>query len=174
MTRWAADLWAPPIDPKTNVNLKEGARSPMDITMTGADAAGRTRLRDAALFLARLGLASLFLFSGIQKLTSQRGAAEWAASQGVPLAHQLMPLVALFEIGAALMLITGWRARMAAAALAAWIIVLGPLFHQFWNAPPQLWQASIDNFFHHLVMFGGMTYVAVFGPGGWRLASWKR
>jgi putative oxidoreductase len=125
---------------------------------------------DAALFGARLCLASLFLFSGGEKLMSLHGAAEWAASNGVPFAHQLMPLAALFEFAAGLMLVTGWRARAAAAALAAWIIVLGPLFHQFWNAPPELWQVSIDDFFHHLVMFGGMIYVAVFGPGGWSVA----
>jgi putative oxidoreductase len=82
-----------------------------------------------------------------------------------------MPLAALFEIGCGLMLVTGWRAREAAAALAVWILVLGPLFHQFWNAPPQMWQATIDNFFHHLVMFGGMVYLAVFGPGRWRIAG---
>ncbi len=153
-------------------HLKE--RTPMDTTMTTVDAAGHTRLRNASLFLARLGLASLFIFSGLQKLTSLHGAAEWAASQGVPFAQQLMPMAAVFEIVAGLMLVTGWRARTAAGALAGWIIVLGPLFHQFWNAPPQLWQSSIDNFFHHLVMFGGMIYVAAFGPGGWTLATRKR
>jgi putative oxidoreductase len=130
-----------------------------------------TARQNAALFVARLGLASLFLFSGMQKLINLPGASAWAASRGVPFAPQLMPLAALFEVGTGLMLITGWRAREAAAALAAWIIVLGPLFHQFWSEAPQYWQVSIDDFFHHLVMFGGMIYVAVFGPGGWRLAS---
>jgi len=124
---------------------------------------------DAALFIARLGLASLFLFSGLQKMVHLQDAGAWAASQGVPFASQLMPLAALFEIAAALMLVSGWRAREAAAALALWIIVLGPWFHRFWNAPPQMWQVVIDDFFHHLVMFGGMIYVAVFGPGDWRL-----
>lgn len=139
--------------------------------MTSTDTADRSR--DAALFAARLGLASLFFFSGAQKLMNLQGAGEWAASQGVPFPQLAMLLAALFEVGAGLMVVTGWRARTAAAALAAYIIVLAPLFHQFWNAPPQLWQASIDNFFHHLVMFGGMTYLAVFGPGGWRLTFRK-
>ncbi len=116
---------------------------------------------DAALFIARLGLASLFLFSGLQKMMHLQDAGAWAASQGVHFASQLMPLAALFEIAAALMLVSGWRAL--------WIIVLGPWFHRFWNAPPQMWQVVIDDFFHHLVMFGGMIYVAVFGPGSWRL-----
>jgi putative oxidoreductase len=127
--------------------------------------------QDAALFVARLCLASLFLFSGGEKLTSLSGAIQWAGSHGVPFANLSMPLAALFEIATGLMLVTGWRAREAGVALAMWIVVLGPLFHQFWNVPPELWQESVDNFFHHLVMFGGMVYVAVFGPGRWRLAN---
>jgi putative oxidoreductase len=129
--------------------------------------------QDAALFVARLCLASLFLFSGAEKLTSMAGAVQWAASSGVPVARLAMPLAALFEVTMGLLLATGWRAREAAAALALWIIILGPLFHQFWRVPPQLWQESVDNFFHHLAMFGGMVYVAVFGPGMWRLGSRK-
>ena len=127
------------------------------------------RRQDAALFVARLCLASLFLFSGAEKLTSMAGAVQWAASSGVPVAQLAMPLAALFEVTMGLLLAAGWRARGAAAALALWIIVLGPLFHQFWKVSPELWQESVDNFFHHLVMFGGMVYVAMFGPGGWRL-----
>ncbi|MDB5675699.1 MAG: DoxX family protein [Sphingomonas bacterium] len=131
------------------------------------------RAQNAALLVARLCLASLFLFSGGEKLTSMSGAIQWAASSGVPVAQLAMPLAALFEVTAGLLLATGWRAREAASALALWIIILGPLFHQFWKVPPQLWQESIDSFFHHLVMFGGMVYVAIFGPGGWRLANRK-
>jgi putative oxidoreductase len=130
-------------------------------------------VQDAALLVARIGLASLFLFSGGQKLMHLQGAAQWAASQGVPFASQLMPLAALFEIVSGLMLMTGWHARRAAAALAVWIIVLGPLFHRFWDAPMQYRQVMMDDLFHHFVMFGGMIYVAVFGPGNWRLGRPK-
>jgi putative oxidoreductase len=126
--------------------------------------------QDAALFVARLCMASLFLFSGGEKLSSLSGAIRWAASHGVPFASLSMPLAALFEVAAGLMILTGWRAREAATALAVWVVVLGPLFHQFWSAPPELWQGSVDDFFHHFVMFGGMIYLVVFGPGRWRLA----
>ena len=144
--------------------------------MTPAHTFGRFNshfMQEAALLVARIGLASLFLFSGAQKLTHLQGAAEWAASQGVPFASLLMPLAGMFEIASGLMLVTGWHARQAAAALAAWIIVLGPLFHRFWDAPPQFRQIMMDDLFHHFVMFGGMIYVAVFGSGSWRLGRPK-
>ena len=156
--------------------MKSNSIADQGLPLTGVgvpDRTDRKAAQDAALFVARLCLASLFLWSGSQKFMNLQGAGQWAASQGVPFAVQLMPLAALFEVVAGLMLVTGWRAREAAAALATWIIVLGPLFHQFWNAPPQMWQVVVDDFFHHFVMFGGMVYVAVFGPGGWRLAGRK-
>jgi putative oxidoreductase len=152
------------------------AEGPETVRQDRTDGTGRldfSSKQDAALFVARVCLASLFLFSGTQKLTHLHGASAWAASQGVLLASLVMPLAAVFEITAGLMLVTGWRARQAGVALAVWIIVLGPLFHQFWNAPPEAWQGMVDNFFHHLVMFGGMVYIAVFGPGEWRLTRLK-
>ena len=36
------------------------------------------------------------------------------------------------------------------------------------------WRAIVvDDLFHHFVMFGGMIYVVVFGPGSWRLGRPK-
>jgi putative oxidoreductase len=124
------------------------------------------RVESVALLVARVFLASLFVWSGVEKALDIHGAAQFAASHGIPFALQLMPLAAALEIGCAVMLVTGWRARSAALILAVWMLVLGPWFHPFWNAPPEQWQVMIDDFFHHIVMIGGMIYVAVCGPGG--------
>ena len=129
-----------------------------------------TRPQNYALLIARLCMASLFLWSGLEKMLDYRGAVGFAAHMGVPSAAQLMPGAIILEIGAALALVTGWYARTAAALLAVWMLILGPWFHQFWNAPPQLWQLMVDDFFHHFVMIGGMIYVVVFGPGDYALS----
>jgi putative oxidoreductase len=125
----------------------------------------------AALFIARLCMASLFLWSGLEKALDLDGAAAFAASHDVPFARTLMPFAALFEIGCAALLISGWGARAAAIALGIWMLILGPWFHQFWNAPPAMWQVTIDDFFHHFVMIGGMIYLAVYGPGPFRVVA---
>jgi len=127
--------------------------------------ANRFAAQDYALLLARIFMASLFLWSGAEKLFDLHGAAGFAASRGVPFASALMPAAIALELLAGLALVLGWRVREAAIVLVVWMGVLGPWFHQFWNAPPQLWQMVIDDFFHHFVMIGGMIYVAVFGPG---------
>lgn len=123
------------------------------------------RHADIWLLVARVLMASLFLWSGIEKVFDLHGAAAFAASGGIPFASELMPLAIILELACSLALILGWKTRPAAIALALWMVVLGPMFHQFWNAPPDRWQQAIDDFFHHFVMIGGMIYIAVFGPG---------
>lgn len=127
-----------------------------------------SRRDDVALLVARVGLGSLFIFSGVQKIIDFQGASGFAAKFGVPFAPYLMPLAIALELIAATMLITGWRARTGAAVLAVWMFVLNPWFHQFWTfwgKNQMMWQLMIDSFFHHFVMIGGMIYVMVFGPG---------
>jgi putative oxidoreductase len=121
--------------------------------------------QDCALLVARVGMASLFLFSGSEKLIDAPGAAGFAAGYGVPFVTYTVPIAAVFEIACALMIVSGWHARSAAVALALWMTVLNLWFHPFWKVPPQIWQLIIDSFFHHFVMIGAMIYLAVFGPG---------
>lgn len=110
-------------------------------------------------------MAALFLFSGVEKTFDFHGATVFAASGGIPFAVMLMPFAIAVELIAGLALLLGWHVRAAAIVLAIWLGILGPLFHQFWHAPPQIWQMMVDDFFHHFVMLGGMIYVAVSGPG---------
>jgi putative oxidoreductase len=118
------------------------------------------------LLLARILMASLFIFSGIEKIVVYSDAVQFAMGGGVPFARELMPLAILFELGCGAMLLVGWHARLAAMAFAVWVLVLGPSFHRFWVEPPGTWQVVVDGFFHHLVMAGGFICLAISGPGG--------
>ncbi len=130
-----------------------------------------TKQQNGLLLLARVLMASLFLWSGAEKIFDFRHAIGFAAHMGMPLAGPLMPLAILLELGCGLMILAGWNARIGAAVLALWMLVLGPWFHQFWHAPPALWQMMIDDFFHHFVMVGGMLYIVVFGPGDYAIKA---
>ena len=125
----------------------------------------RARLQDYLLVLARVFMSSLFVFSGLEKITDFNGAVGFAAFHGVPAARLLMPMAIAFELGAAALVMAGWHARIAAVALSVWTLILGVWFHQFWSSPPAMWQVSIDDFFHHFVMAGGLIFLAVCGPG---------
>jgi putative oxidoreductase len=117
------------------------------------------------LLLARLLMASLAVFGGLEKILNYDGAVAFATPFGVPFPRQTMPLAIMLELGCAAMLFWPRYCRLGAAILAVWTFVLGVWFHRFWAVPDADWQMMIDSFFHHFVMVGGFIYVAVFGDG---------
>ena len=117
------------------------------------------------LTIARIGMASLATFGGLQKIVMYSGAVGFAASFDIPAPRLLMPLAILLELGCAVGLLLPRYCRIAAAILAVWTFLLGIWFHRFWAVPEDEWQMMIDSFFHHFVMTGGFLYVAVFGAG---------
>jgi putative oxidoreductase len=119
----------------------------------------------ALLWLSRALMASLFVFSGVEKLFKYSEVSAFAAAGGVPLAGTLMPAAILLELGCSAMLLTRRYCRAAALILALWTFMLNLMFHQFWKVPDAIWQLMVDNFFHSFVMVGGLLYVFVFGAG---------
>jgi len=79
--------------------------------------------RDIVLLVARVVLVSGLLVSGYKKLAFAAGAAEYLARMGVPFASVAMAyILGAIEVVGALAVMGGWRTRIAAAALAAYII----------------------------------------------------
>ncbi len=117
------------------------------------------------LLSARILMASLAVFGGLQKIFDYEGAVAFATPFDIPFPRQTMPLAILLELGCAGMLLSSRHCRLGAAILAVWTFVLGVWFHRFWAVPAAEWQMMIDSFFHHFVMVGGFMYVAVFGDG---------
>src|SRR5947208_61132 len=78
-------------------------------------------------WVARVLLASLFLWSGVGKFGTYAGLAAYMSSAGVP--GQLLPLVIALEIGGSLAIIAGWRTRIAALLLAAFTLASAAIFH---------------------------------------------
>jgi putative oxidoreductase len=117
------------------------------------------------LLLARVFMATLFVFAGVEKIFKYGDVTSFAASYGVPFSSTLMPAAIALELGCAAMLLTRRYCRVAALILAIWTFVLNLVFHQFWNVPDNIWQLMVDNFFHSFVMVGGLMYVVVYGAG---------
>ena len=117
------------------------------------------------LLVARLGMASLAVFGGLEKIFKYPDAVNFAAAYDIPFPRETMPVAIAVELGCALLLFVPRYCRVAALVLAVWTFVLGVWFHRFWAVPAAEWQMMIDSFFHHFVMTGGFIYVAVFGTG---------
>lgn len=122
-------------------------------------------IRDVSRLLGRILLSVIFLWSGFGKITGFAGTAGYMASKGLPMVEVLLALSIVIEIGGALMIILGWKARLAAAALFLWMIPVTLMFHNFWAMPPDQVQMQMINFFKNLAIMGGLLMVLGCGSG---------
>jgi putative oxidoreductase len=115
--------------------------------------------------LGRILLGLIFLLSGLGKIGSFAGTAGWMTSKGLPMAEVLLAITMVIEIGASLMIIGGFKARLGAAALFLWMIPVTFLFHNFWSMPAAEQQIQMIMFMKNLGLMGGMLYIMTFGSG---------
>lgn len=115
--------------------------------------------------LGRILLALIFLMSGIGKIGGFAGTAGYMASKGLPMVEVLLAITIVIEVGAAFMLILGWKARLGAAALFLWMIPVTFLFHNFWAMPADQQMIQQIMFMKNLGLMGGMLYIMAFGSG---------
>jgi len=116
------------------------------------------------VWLSRFFLALIFLLNGLGVIDQARGAQE-LAGHGVP-----MSLVPLLMIGGRILqvvaggaLLLGVRERLAALALAAFLIPATLAAHDFWAYRGPELQAQLVNFSKNVAMLGGLLLV-VFRP----------
>ena len=115
--------------------------------------------------IGRILLAAIFLMSGIGKIGGFAGTAGYMASKGLPMVEVLLAITIVIEIGAALMLIVGYKARLGATALLLWMIPVTFLFHNFWAMPADQQMIQQIMFMKNLGLMGGMLYIMAFGSG---------
>jgi len=121
-------------------------------------------LQNISALAGRILLASLFVLSGFNKITGFAGTADYMASKGLPMAEVLLVLTILVELGGGLMLILGYRARMAALAIFLFIIPVTLVFHNFWAVPAAEAQMQMIQFMKNLAIMGGMLCIVAFAP----------
>jgi putative oxidoreductase len=116
-------------------------------------------LRFAPL-LGRILIASLFVPAGFGKLTGFQGAVGYAASAGMPMPPVAIAAAIAIELGGGLLLLIGWKARWAAAAMAVFSIVAALFFHNdFADTNMQI------HFFKNMAIAGGLLNFVYFGAG---------
>jgi putative oxidoreductase len=119
--------------------------------------------------VGRILIAVIFLLSGIGKIGNFAGTAGYMASKGVPMTELLLVITIIAEVGSAVLLILGWKARLAAAVLFLWMIPVTLTFHNFWTAPADQQMVQQIMFLKNLAMMGGMLYIMAFGSGPYSL-----
>lgn len=115
---------------------------------------------DALALLARVLLATIFVLSGAAKLADPAGTAAYVASAGLPAPTLAAWGAALLELLGGLAVLSGYRARPAALALAGFSVLAAVFFHN------QLAdQNQMIHFMKNLAIAGGLLQLAITGPG---------
>jgi putative oxidoreductase len=121
--------------------------------------------------VGRILIAIIFLVSGIGKIGGFAGTAGYMASKGLPLAEALLVITIVIEIGAAAMLILGFKARLGATLLFLWMIPVTFIFHNFWAMPAAEQQLQAIMFMKNLAIMGGLLFIMAHGSGKYSLGK---
>lgn len=124
-----------------------------------------TSLQSTTVLVGRVLLGLIFVLSGFAKIAGFEGTAGYIASKGLPLPQLVAALTIVVELGGGLALMGGLYTRQVVVALAAFSILAGVVFHNFWAMPQAEQMAHQINFLKNLSIAGGMLVVAAFGPG---------
>lgn len=122
-------------------------------------------LNPALIVSARVLLALMFVMSGFSKLTAIAGTTGYIASKGLPLPGVLAVASGLLELLGGLALTLGFKARIAAGALAVFTLLASLLFHNFWSLPAEQVMVNQLMFLKNLAVIGGMLLVVAYGAG---------
>lgn len=110
--------------------------------------------------IARVSIATIFLLSGVAKLTAPAGTIGYIASAGLPLPEVGYAIALLVEIVGGLLLVVGYRTRIVAAALALFTVAAAVFFH---NALGD--QNQFIHFFKNIAIAGGLLQIVAYGAG---------
>lgn len=115
--------------------------------------------------VGRMLMAFIFLFAGLGKVTGFEGTVGYIASKGLPLPQLAAIAAILIELGGGILLVIGWKARWAAAALMVFAGLTAVIFHDFWAVTPDQAQNQMIHFMKNIAMMGGLLFIVVHGSG---------
>ncbi|MGV8892303.1 MAG: DoxX family protein [Burkholderiaceae bacterium] len=115
--------------------------------------------------IGRILIALIFVWSGFGKINGFEGTVGYIASKGLPLPQLAAIGAIIVELGGGILLILGWKARWAAAAILVFTAMAAFLFHNFWAMPPDQAQNQMIHFMKNISMMGGLLFVVIHGSG---------
>ena len=120
---------------------------------------------DGVALIARIVMSMMFITSGFGKLMGFGPTVEHIAAKGVPLPEIAAVIAILIELGGGLAVLFGWKTRWAAIAYVLFLIVITPIFHNFWTMEGAARMANNINFMKNVTILGGFLLLYAFGPG---------
>ena len=106
--------------------------------------------------IGRIFISGLFLLSGFNKIGNYEGAVGWIESFGLP-GILIVPAIILEIIGS-IMIILGFKAKIAAGFLSLFCIATAVIFHNEFSD-----QIQFASFLKNIALAGGFLFIVVNG-----------
>lgn len=128
--------------------------------------------RNLGALVGRILLVLIFVISGFGKIKGFAGAAGYMQGAGIPagLVTPALILTILVEFGGGLLIVVGFRTRLAAVVLFLWLIPVTYIFHfiPYHKAtPPDQVMTNMIMIMKNISMMGGLLFLASMGPGAY-------
>ena len=115
--------------------------------------------------MGRLLLSQIFLSSGVMKIFGWSKVAAEMAEHGMPAVPFFLDAAIAVELGAGLLVLLGYRTRLAAWALFLFLIPVTAVFHDFWKKEGAEKQNQLQHFAKNVTIMGGLLTLAAAGAG---------
>jgi putative oxidoreductase len=125
--------------------------------------------RPGFALVGRILLATIFMISGIAKLTNTAATASHMQSVGIPAADILAIVAGVAEVLGAAALAAGMFTRLGALGLVLFMIPTTLLFHNFWAFEGEEQKQQMIEFLKNLAIIGGLCTVIANGAGRFSL-----
>jgi len=115
--------------------------------------------------LGRILLSSIFIMSGIHKITAYEQTAQAMSAQKLPAVELLLPAAILVELAGGLSVLVGLWARWGALALFMFLIPTTLIFHNFWTIAGEEHMTQMTMFMKNIAIVGGLLMIVALGAG---------
>lgn len=123
----------------------------------------RASVWPAVLVLARALIATIFVWSGLNKIFDWSGSVAYMDQAGMVAIPFFLAMSIVVEIVGGLSIFTGTLTRIWALILFLYLIPVTWLFHDFWNVEAPAAQTQFFHFLKNLALMGGLLYVLALG-----------
>jgi putative oxidoreductase len=117
---------------------------------------------DIALLAGRILIGLLFVMAAYAKFKGLAGTTGYLTKLGVPAPSIMAPVVAIFELLAGVLIIVGFKTRLAALAIAIFVLIAALLAHTNFADQNQL-----NHFLKNVAIAGGCLAFFVSGAGAY-------
>jgi uncharacterized membrane protein YphA (DoxX/SURF4 family) len=127
-------------------------------------------LAGIALLVGRVLFGGLLAFQGLNHFLNSEMMAQYAGAKGVPAPTLSVLFSGVLLVAGGLGIVLGVYPVVAAATVAAFLVVVTPVMHDFWAVPEDEQQSEMVNFIKNVELLGAALVFIALGSDSWAYA----